>query len=386
MDKRHTPSGKPGAADSVISEYVDELSRQLRRRLPGAQANEIAEETESHLRDRVDELVRGGATTDAAHAAALAGFGPPAVYAEQVAASVVETKWSRLADRLRRPLYAVVFVLPICSVVVDLDARYAGHLVLLYELYGFVLALASALGCSIGSRRPAPSGLLAFGGVMLLGGIAFAAFDKTTLPNSSQLASRILAAQNIEYTQRAIGREQTQIRLLREGMAVYAAGTINGVPSDLRVGHSYLAPLDPTYVTADATRVYLPEQGVQPFQAIASVTSKTTDRGLNIMVRCLWGQESSVLTLQEARTRWRSAAPTWLLVSQQSIASEDRYLRNYQAVQSQPMQFRPDLITWDDLWIAPFTAILVALDAVAALLGRWAFLRRRQDRLRGLPS
>lgn len=94
-----------------IAGYTSELSRSLRRALPGERADEIVQEAHAHLLDRADALAHEeNLSQTEAEARAVAAFTPAVTFAREMAQSAYENRQSTMGWKGGAATAAALFV------------------------------------------------------------------------------------------------------------------------------------------------------------------------------------------------------------------------------------------------------------------------------------
>ena len=92
----------------------------------------------------------------------------------------------------------------------------------------------------------------------------------------------------------------------------------------------------------------------------------------------VFGVQETVGTVSEARVRWQTDGPKWLAKKQASI---NEYIRREESLRVSLEQTGfAKTASWYSNWLAAFTASLLGIDFGFAVLGRAAYIRRREKR------
>jgi hypothetical protein len=362
-------------------EYLSELSRELRRRLPDAETAEIVAEAESHLQERIDDSVASGVTKSEAVWEALVDFGTPALFARRTADGMTD---SRVASISRRGLQVLAGMMFALAASFAMRNSYSPFLLLmLYQVdtlspelrnlvFVIVIVVFAFLGLAFSGGRTNTRYLLGCGAVVLALSCIGTGMHKAMLP-SGQWADRRQLQNNLKHERCSLAELREEEHLLRLGIVAYSAASPQAITGTLKQVNRYIVPIA-TKITIQGTAHDLTYGSA--FRPIARYTGQ--GNSFNIWYRP--EKFDTVLSYKEARARWEKFSPRWLQKTIIHRRDAQERLRQYEWLAQQPQQFRLDLMGTDDLWSLPFTTVLLLMDGAAASMGRRFLLIRRRRR------
>ena len=352
-------------AETSIENYLYELSRELRRRLPGAETREILAETEAHLHDQAEDRMASGVAESDAIRDAIRGFGRPEAFAHHAANGITDSRSAFLSRIGLRMMAGAAVVLAISftffigdSSLVPLYLNLLAHdqeSALRYLVLGSYAFLLSFLSLAFFSRRVSKKYLLGCGAVLLASSVIAAGLYRSVLP-SGQWADRRQLPNALRYERQTITMLNADIRLLRAGTAAYGSGSSPTITGTLKQGDRYIVP------GASQITLYGITHDLTATESAFRPIARYEVQGASSF-RVWYGKDEydTVASYQEARARWEKYSPKWLWKSVQQQQEAKERLRQYEVLAQQAPSFRLDCLWWDDLCSVPFTSMIVLI-------------------------
>lgn len=360
----------------TVESYLSELSHHLKHHLPPQEASEILDETEAHLRERVEEDTQSTAADATAlrhrEREALVGFGHPAMFARSASRSLYETTASRQARCLGEAVTVSAFLLSCTAAVNNFAIQNPAILTLnLLALFAIAVVLPA---CAFLSRRSHTRAILSCGIMLLAVSICAAGYYKTTLPNGHWIDRRQLAA-NIRHAESELDENRAESRLLESGEVFWRYHHRPALYAALHSNGEYVVPVKPLWDQ------YGPQWRslLQNRSAFRPLDNMSMDGNGRYEIRYRGTAYETVTSETEARDRWLNYGHRWLIMRRSQVTRLEKELSEYRLMpDSLPKHFVSGFVWWDDLWSIPFTAGILAINELAAWLGRKSFLRRRR--------
>ena len=349
-----------------IAVLLNEAERRLRRSIPKEQLELVLDEAKGHLLDRADDIAESGLNQSEAEAKAVVLFGDVNEWANEIRHSVYSDPLTEKARLLATCSAGLMLAFPTLW---SLGQR-SSNIVWTVGMVGLALGAFRA--------RQWKTSLIAYLGLAA----AVLSFTCGSLNCISMIPGLVAFPRSIVSSpdmlaNQPIRKLHSDIALLQLGLQTYPSyGSIGHVPQSLRVGTAYIVPRSKPIVNSVSDEMLSQSwySAFTPPPANVRALSSETQAHLELETNY-----QTVPTAAAAAQAWRSTGSYWL--SQETIMSNVEGPMDARLLQSLHHPSTLDLgagmagvtIT------AGVLAFVLALDRIAANIGRLAFRRFRRN-------